>query len=257
MYENNYCDQAKPVAKFLSELKTGIVVLNEMRGMIEEDHFEKFKEDAGFKYGEIIYPTTKTLKRSFPTAILSKYKFVIVGHKESGEFWHTFSHAYFPRFDLSVYFTHLTPKNYRDRKKEASTMIKVMKENKARYCILAGDLNTLSHQDKYNTDHILQKDTSIKKFTTEKNKINYFVTQQLDKFMFDAYHAQPHTPLNFGHTVGTATNEDKAHFGKLRLDYFFVNKNLVKKIKGCDSIRNHDTEGLSDHYPVELILDNL
>lgn len=152
--------------------------------------------------------------------------------------------------ETKVIFVHLSPKTEDDRLKEIQEILSTKEiKNKT---IIMGDLNSLSIQDGYN-ENILIKNLikhSIHKFGDI--NIRFDVINKVIKNGFvDAVFYKKKKPV---YTVPTSSNKDYTHAVKIRIDYAFVTKDLVKKIITAYVVKNRHSEKASDHYPLFLEL---
>lgn len=152
--------------------------------------------------------------------------------------------------DTEIFFIHLSPISETQRLTELNEIKKHIQKDS--HVVIMGDFNSLSHKDKYNKKELLFlfKTQKIKKFGVQ--KLNFKVIKKVEKSGF--IDTMNYSKLPFSHTVPTLSNQDPHHATKLRLDYAFVTKNLIKFLKKFEIVKNKYTEKASDHYPIYIEL---
>lgn len=170
-------------------------------------------------------------------------------YHENEDFWHTclVTIYEFPRIGrIAIILLHLNPKTEDARVQEIKKIIDTIQPFE--HVILLGDFNSLSPSDPYNRRELMRQlqRQHITKFGA--NELDFRVIHYLENHqLIDVMHAlqKPFVP-----TVPTTFNQDKDHAIPVRLDYFFVSKNLTPFLLDAQVVRNSDTEMGSDHYPV-------
>lgn len=240
------------IINFINQETPDILGLSELYDWDKDDHkkLKYFLSKAYFKYQVFatskynrpvglfsIYPIKqyKIVRKVFQTPLI-KAKIRLVNNKFT-----------------TIILTHLRAKNEDLRLKEIDIIFKNISLKEP--TVLMGDLNSLSLEDNYKERLLLKKAANIglTKFGTI--HLRRDVISRILKFgLIDTVKL---FSKKFEYSVPTTYNKDKAHFAKLRLDYMFVTKKLLPKVKRSVIIRNQTTNQLSDHYPIVLELKNL
>ncbi|MEK6818913.1 MAG: endonuclease/exonuclease/phosphatase family protein [Nanoarchaeota archaeon] len=137
-------------------------------------------------------------------------------------------------------------------KEKTELITKVLESHKEPY-ILTGDFNSLSPDDNYNPEKLLE---GYRKFMKDKAgfKIKDMLQCQMIKIvltngLIDTYKSKHE---KFDYTVPTnlrSSNKESA----ARMDYIFCSRNF--KVVESGIIKNKFTEDASDHYPVYAVLE--
>ena len=149
---------------------------------------------------------------------------------------------------LDIFLTHLTPGREYARLKEIKVILNHHKKGES--AIIMGDLNSLSPEDQYDTNTLLNnlKKKNIQKFGISELEM-WVIPELLSNEWIDA--ALLHDK-KFMHTVPTESNRDKSHATNLRLDYIFVTQEISDFAYDYNVIRNEQTDSISDHYPIMI-----
>lgn len=231
---------------FVNEQKPAVLCLSELNGW-NDNSFQKlheFKARTGFKNHCFAHS-----KKEYHLGIFSNQSIHDV-FVDNTYFRTAFLKASIGEDDSQeVLLLHLDSRTEELRLKEVK---KAMSYVQTANPLILGDLNSLSPADAYNSLEIVEhmERLGLHKFGNGEIRtdvINYI----LDHGLLDAVRMCSKGNL---HTVPTPMNEDKAHFGKLRLDYIFVTKETFSKVRNASVIRDDLTDSLSDHYPVMIDL---
>lgn len=202
-----------------------------------------------FKYPYGVFVDKPLMDRYFGIGILSKYP-IIQSYKYAPK-KSRWIEASIKTKDKTIYVnaTHPSPLNTLTEK--INLFKKVLKNKKHPY-ILAGDFNSISPEDKYDKNKLLE--AFIKKFNNRKkaeavvDKIfkRKAIKLILEEGLVDTYKKKNkrwdytyHTKLS-GHSY-------------MRIDYIFCSDDI--KIVDSGIIKNILTEKASDHYPIYAILE--
>ncbi|MDP8218241.1 MAG: endonuclease/exonuclease/phosphatase family protein [Candidatus Theseobacter exili] len=149
---------------------------------------------------------------------------------------------------LDIFLTHLTHGREYARLKEIKVILNHHK--KGRSAIIMGDLNSLSPEDQYDTNTLLNnlKKKNIQKFGISELEM-WVIPELLSNEWIDT--ALLHDK-KFMHTVPTESNRDKSHATNLRLDYIFVTQEISNFAYDYNVIQNEQTDSISDHYPIMI-----
>ncbi len=139
------------------------------------------------------------------------------------------------------------------REKEKEELInKVINDHQNPY-ILAGDLNSLSSEDNYDHNKLLEGYRKFMKNNAEEKVRDLLsfnsIKAILNKKLIDSFKAKN---KEFDYTLPTDLRSESKESG-VRVDYIFCSKEI--KIVNSGIIKNKLTERASDHYPVYTILD--
>ena len=196
----------------------------------------------------------------FGTAILSKYPMETKDLSDHGRALVRANIALPNGKKLAVDGIHLTPnidnKNgkrefygYRNSRDKAKWLRDKTGINRGLY-IVAGDLNALSPEDKYEKDELL---TGYRIFIPDEESARWLLNENLKgeeikailgNGSVDTYKSLH--PTKPGYTLPTKIGGDKR--SSSRIDYIFTSPDII--IKGAGVIRTPDTEIASDHYPI-------
>lgn len=146
---------------------------------------------------------------------------------------------------LSIFFIHLSPVSEDDRLMELNKLLKYI--NKFPRSIIMGDFNSLSEHDLYNKRKLLSffKKNKIKKYGVE--SLRFDVIKKIESFGLVDSMKYLKTPWTF--SVPTSSNIDINHSVKMRVDYAFLTKNILKYLNKAEIFKNKPSDSSSDHYP--------
>lgn len=166
-------------------------------------------------------------------------------------FWHSTIHAELPFRDstLHVWNVHLNPQLEDNRLPEIDSILQ--KIDLESYALITGDFNSLAESDGYDEQDLLAQfnEQGLKKFG--ETALRYDVIKRLtDTGLVDVG-----ARYSWQHTVPTPANKDMAHAAQLRLDYAFATPKLAALVSGYRVVKNELTDHASDHYPIEIIVD--
>lgn len=236
--------QFNNLIKFVNSEKPDITILLELNKWEIQDFkiLKQFKKQTELLHHSFIIAPSR-----FNMALFSKKSHNVVT-KITKKLHHGLLHV--NTQNINFFITHLTPYNPDSRLEETKLLINKIKEiTTLKNSILVGDLNTLSEHDTYNKN-ILRELKSSKKFGLE--TLRFDCIKLLEDNNLKDTHILCKNKADY--TVPTPANKDPMHFAKLRLDYFFVSQDLVKRVNSLKVIKTKDTEQISDHYPLILKL---
>jgi len=216
----------------------------------------KFSDSSFQKWAsselELDYTEFLETPHGFHLGIASRYKMQLIKSDVDHPMHHGYILVRIDELDLHVLVTHLCPSTAMQRLEETNHIIDILS------CMnLLTDLNTLSTRDAIKTDsmRLLAANSKLTaKFLREDNEghlsIDFRPMDTLLKELIDTG-----TPNDY--SVPTDILEDKMHATEMRLDYGLVTKALWKACNGkvhSKTIKSTETAELSDHYPLEIIL---
>lgn len=240
----------KPVfVNWVKQMDPDVLALQEVTGFTQ-DSLEKLAQAYGHPYAVLLIEGEK-----YPVAITSKHPITHV-QKITDNMDRGFIMARI--LDFNVVCLHFTPFDYRTRRKEADLLLAHIPPGKK--WIVMGDFNTVSPQDSahYADGRLIagyqayeKRYAPIKKLVD--GRLDYTVIQKiLDRGFTEAVASQK---PGFVKTVHPKRFEPKTGTDvSSRIDFIFVSRDLVKKIKDARVIVDTFTDNYSDHYPVLLDL---
>jgi endonuclease/exonuclease/phosphatase family metal-dependent hydrolase len=237
----------KNILDVIKEINPDICGILEAVGWRENiQKYKKLFKKNGYSFLYFSKSNTK-----YDIAVISKIKLKI--SKIKSGIWHSvikidLEEKNFP----NVFYVHLDPRSEEERLKEFQIILKKLERSKTN--IIMGDFNSLSPNDNYNKKVLLKKlkQNKVKKFGVK--KIKFDVIKKIEKSgfvdIFKYLHKkfEPSTPTKF--------NTDINHKEKVRIDYAFIDKKHINKIKNCKVHKSKKTETASDHYPLYLDIKN-
>jgi len=244
---NNLYARWPALIKTIKSINPDIAVLLECWDWEEKKQFKKFAEKLGYPYYYFSSSNTKHhigLVAKIKPAKIKKYR---------KNFHHSVLQAHFDQpLDFNIFGVHLSPKTEAARLEEAKRIIKLAESNQP--AIVIGDFNSLSPLDGYNEKKLIgqfQKN-NISKFG--KNKLEKrAIAKILKAGLIDIYKIQ-HQDKKLHYSVPSQYCQDCDHAAKMRLDYAFIDKSLIKIVTASKIIKNRLTDKSSDHYPLVLEL---
>ena len=206
---------------------------------------KEFAHATGFPYFEIALSG----EMDYHVAVFSKYPFIKIDKLQPLARACIVAKIESPIGRISIASLHLTPYSEDLRHPEIDKILEFQKSEENR--ILMGDMNSLSKNDNYNVEIVKNFNVEqTKKFTTD----GVLRFDAIDKIMSVGYFDSAfELGENHETTVPTKSNQDPAH-KFMRLDYIFVSKPLVERLKSYKVIKNELTDIASDHYPITLNL---
>ncbi len=234
-----------------------IIAWQEMNFFTREK-LEKFAAGYGHKYAVLLKESPDD-PAFFPVAITSKYPIVNV-NKVVDNLWHGALFADVGNYHFVI--THMNPFWTAKRIDEINLIIdsiKYSRDPNGKW-IIAGDLNSFSPADKadYDKSTLLEdiKEKQKKRPILENlvnGQLSYTVQQNLlDAGYIDALKLQH---KEFISTAPTKVFYDQASV-PLRYDYIYVSPPLKNNVIDVKVLKDDFTDKYSDHYPVQMIINN-
>lgn len=189
-------------------------------------------------------------RRGFHVGVLSRYAILTSqNHADRGEFFHTMLQVQLatPGRPTSLFAAHLYP-GYgpafeQRRVEEVAAILRYMEPERDNPCLLVGDFNALSPQDRLNLDdwplhwrvQILAQGGEIGRDA---------IRAVLESGLTDCFRAKfPDATAYPGYTL-PATDPN------VRLDYIFANRLLLEKLQSCQVWYADPAPVASDHLPL-------
>ena len=242
-------DRLNKIIKVIGSINPDICGLLEAVGWENNiDTYKKKFKSKGYKYFYLAKANSK-----YNIAIISKIQIKVEEVKRGIR--HVIVKVMIKEGHLKnteIYYVHLSPYSEDERISEIKILFK--KISKSKNVILMGDFNALSFLDKNNSKKLLSKfkKKNITKYGTK--NLRFDVISEIYKNNFiDTFNFLKN---KFDYSTPTKCNTDTNHAEKIRIDYAFVNKNLLTKIKTCKIFKNIITETASDHYPLYIEIKN-
>jgi Exonuclease III len=235
---------------WVKKMDPDILALQEVTGFTQ-DSLEKLAQLYGHPYAVLLIEGEK-----YPVAITSKHPITHV-QKITDNMDRGFIMAKI--LDYNIVCLHFTPFDYRTRKKEVDLLLAHIPPRGKKWMVM-GDFNAVSPQDSahYKDGRLVAAHESYEKRRApikklKDGRLDYSVIQKmLDRGFTEAVAKQ--SPA-FVKTMHTKRFEPKKRADvSSRIDFIFVSRDLVKKIKDARVIVDSFTDNYSDHYPVLLDL---
>jgi len=250
--------QQENFINWVKKQKPDILALQELVDLKASD-LKALAGSYGHQYAVILK------EEGYPVGITSKFPIEIIS-KQTKDFWHGVLHVRVAGLHIIV--THLSPFEWKFRKKEAERIISYIKEKQLDSCIIMGDLNAHSplDADELATHRPLKQQMQL----WDKNNPSYgnlkegrFDYSVIATFLSAGFEdaigrlIQPAAlrmtfPAAFLYGWGWGDNRLKPL--SERLDYILVTDNLFTSCIQATVHNGQDTEGIFDHYPVSIIL---
>lgn len=235
-----------------------IVVLTELVGFKGKDLVELGRV-CGFPH------TALVKEEGYPVGVLSKQP-IEVKKKQVEGFWHGMMHVKTAGIDVIA--THLSPFEWKYRLDEAQQITAYIKENHLKDYFVAGDLNAHSPLD---ADEIATHDSllvNMQRWDASQPKYRNLrqgrydfsvISTFLSIGMEDAIGRLVHSasirmsfPAAF--LYGWQWEDKRLPPRRERLDYILLSPSLMERCKSAAVHNGKENEGISDHYPVSVVL---
>ena len=234
-----------------------IIAWQEMNFFTREK-LEKFAADYGHKYAVLLKESPDD-PAFFPVAITSKYPIVNV-NKVVDNLWHGALFADVGNYHFVI--THMNPFWTAKRIDEINLIIdsiKYSRDPNGKW-IIAGDLNSFSPADKsdYDKSTLLEdiKEKQKKRPILE-NLVNGQLSYTVQQNLLDAGYIDA---LKLKHKEFISTAPTKVFYDQasvpLRYDYIYVSPSLKNNVIDVKVLKDDFTDKYSDHYPVQMIINN-
>jgi endonuclease/exonuclease/phosphatase family metal-dependent hydrolase len=233
------------LGKWLKRQAYDVVGLNELNGWDQSPDIHELGRRWGYPYTDIL----EVKHSSYLVGLLSRHPL-----ERKAAVGVPFHHGALHVIVLGVHYivVHLTPASAVERRKEAAYLAEMIVAISEPLLVM-GDLNTLSPLDAEAHDRvalvdILRQDPGLRrKFLTPYGDIDY----QPMQILLDAGLRDLGTAVPVDYSVPTATNQDKGHAARMRLDYVLANSSFDAQAPKALVLHDDATDALSDHYPVE------
>lgn len=243
---------------WMNEQKPQIVALEELVGFTEKD-LSELAASYGHPYVAIVK------EEGYPVGLTSRQPIRVIKKQVEG-FWHGMLHA--QTYGLDIIVTHLSPFEWDYRLKEATAITQYIQENELNECLVMGDFNAYSpfDADEVETHTELRKNMLgwDKKHPEYGNmrgeQFDYSVLSQFLSIGF-ADPVKMFAPANKRMSYPAATlyewqwGDPRLKMLGERLDYILVSPSLAPRCVHASVHNGKDLEGISDHYPVNLIFE--
>lgn len=247
-YEENRLELAK---KIIKNENPDILILNE--AYFESKNKSKILMDYQKIFGFPFYAHgnyENGLSPFWGHALLSKYPIIEALNKSKGLAGLYRTKLKIKQKIVNLDIIHVSPIPCLSSKKQERFIKKILKNKKKNY-ILSGDFNSLSPEDKYDKEKMINSwgkfEKNAKKVVSEMLEKDT-VKHVLFKGLIDSYKIKN---KKFDFTIPTDfLSKDKS--SGIRIDYIFCSKDF--KVVNSGIIKNKLTEKASDHYPTYAIL---
>lgn len=257
-FEHGNTQQQEKFTRWIKQQKPDIIALQELVGFKAAD-LEALAGSYGHTYAAILK------EDGYPVGITSKFPIENI-HRQTKGFWHGMLHVRIA--GLHIIITHLSPFEWKFRKQEAEKIIDYIKENRLDSCVIMGDLNAYSplDADELATHHALKEQMQLwdKKNPSYGNlkggQFDYSVMATFLSAGFEDVIGRQVHPAALRMTFPAAFLYNW-HWGDKRLkplserlDHILVTGNFFPYCEQATVHNGQDTEGISDHYPVSIVL---
>lgn len=207
-------------------------------------------------------------EKGYPVGISSRYPIALIKAQVDG-FWHGMLHVKIKNVDFIV--THLSPFSWKYRTGEAKQIVEYVKNNQLDNCIILGDLNAYSPMDaiwlenkKALRNNLLNWDQAHPEYGNMRGKnFDYSVLSTFIAAGFDDCIGRTVFPENKRVSFPTATlygwnwGDGRLADVSERLDYILLSEALSPFVRRVEVHNGPELEGVSDHYPVSVVIDQL
>lgn len=260
VYNGMKLDESEGKQKYIDWAKAqdaDIIAWQEMNFFTREK-LEKFAASYGHKYAVLLKESPDD-PAFFPVAITSKYPIVNV-NKVVDNLWHGALFADVGNYHFVI--THMNPFWTAKRIDEINLIIdsiKYSRDPNGKW-IIAGDLNSFSPADKpdYDKSTLLEDlKEKQKKRPILDNLVNGQLSYTVQQNLLDAGYIDA---LKIKHKEFISTAPTKVFYDQasvpLRYDYIYVSPPLKDNVIDVQVLKDDFTDKYSDHYPVQMIINN-
>lgn len=246
IFERERLDAAQ---KLIKKENPDILLLNEACFGVKNKTKILMNYKKIFDFPYYFYAQAKPKENEWGSAFLSKYP--IINIKNLSEILKNFVRAKIDFNGTLVYIDIAHPHPNNSNLEKEKFFKRVLKDRiKQKNYILAGDFNSLSPEDRYKKEKLIEGfktfDDNPKKSVNNLMKgkaIQYLLSHGL----IDSYRKIHKKFIESDYTIPTDFLS-KNKLSKMRIDYIFCSKDI--KIKDAGIIKGKEAEKASDHYPV-------
>lgn len=250
--------KADKFVHWIEQQQPDIVALEELVDFKEAD-LQQLGRSYGHQYSILLKD------KGYPVGVTSRYPITLI-KTQVDEFWHGMLHVKIKDIDFIV--THLSPFSWKYRLKEAQQIVDYIKNNKLDNCTIIGDLNAyspldaiwLEHKDHLRTN-LLNWDQAHPEYGNMRGqRFDYSVVSTFIAAGFDDCIGRMVFPENKRVSFPTATlygwNWGDSRLPEVaeRLDYILLSESLSPLVKKVEVHNGPELEGISDHYPVSVVI---
>ncbi|MFU1857698.1 endonuclease/exonuclease/phosphatase family protein [Sphingobacterium sp. NGMCC 1.201703] len=254
-------DRKDKFSDWIRKEQPDIVALQELVDFKQTDLVQLAKT-----YG---HPHTVLLKeKGYPVGISSRYPITLI-KAQVDSFWHGMLHVKIKNLDLIV--THLSPFSWKYRLGEARQIVEYIKTNRLDNCIIMGDLNAYSPLDASWLEPKSALKANLRKWDQEHpqygnmngSRFDYRVLSTFMAAGFDDCIGRAVFPESKRASFPTATlynwkwGDARLPAVSERLDYILLSEVLAPHVQQVEAHNGAALEGISDHYPVSVVIDQL
>lgn len=258
LYGFNHAKAPEIGAKWIAEQKPDIVALQELNGFKQES-LEKIAKKWNHDHAVILK------ERGFPVGLTANSGITVI-EKRLDDMWHGYLHCKVK--GMHIFVVHLSPAQHAFRMKEAKLVCAKAKPllDAGDSVLILGDFNCNSPLDQKWLDTRPKDEETIDEKTAKRRAVNAdpnsaVMTQFLALGLIDLVHAkQPTGELERG-TFATRllpkyrTDEQRKN-KTWRIDFILADPTLAKRCTSARIPRDKEVDLISDHYPVEAIIEN-
>ncbi len=253
--------KADKFVHWIGQQQPDIVALEELVDFKEAD-VQQLAGSYGHQYSILLK------EKGYPVGITSRYPITLI-KAQVDSFWHGMLHVKIKDIDFIV--THLSPFSWKYRLKEAQQIVDYIKNNHLNNCMIMGDLNAYSPLDAIwleRKDHLrknlLNWDQAHPEYGNMRGqRFDYSVLSTFMAAGFDDCIGRMVFPENKRVSFPTATlygwnwGDSRLTAVAERLDYILLSESLSPLVKEVEVHNGPDLEGISDHYPVSVVIGQL
>lgn len=237
--------------------KPEIVALEELVGFTEKDLAE-----LAAAYGHPYVTIVK--EEGYPVGLTSKQPIQTISKQVEG-FWHGMLHA--RTYDMDFIVVHLSPFEWKYRLKEAKKITDYIEKNELESCVVLGDFNAFSPFDAAEIEMHIDLKSGMQNWDKEQEVYRNMRGEEFDYSVLSEFLSkgfsdpcQQFIPVAKRMSYPTATLYNWA-WGDVRLprksqriDYILLSPTLTPYCKQATVHNGPDTDTISDHYPVSIVL---
>ncbi|WP_333866209.1 endonuclease/exonuclease/phosphatase family protein [Sphingobacterium sp.] len=253
--------KADKFVHWIGQQQPDIVALEELVDFKEAD-LRQLARSYGHQYSILLK------EKGYSVGITSCYPITLI-KAQVDAFWHGMLHVKIKDIDFIV--THLSPFSWKYRLKEAQQIVDYIKNNHLDNCMIMGDLNAYSPLDAIWLEHkdhlrknLLNWDQAHPEYGNMRGqRFDYSVLSTFMAAGFDDCIGRMVFPENKRVSFPTATlygwnwGDSRLTAVAERLDYILLSESLSPLVKEVEVHNGPDLEGISDHYPVSVVIGQL
>lgn len=259
-------DRRARFVEYIRQENPDILMLDELVELTA-DSLSALAKDCGYAHSAILkeewYPVG-VISRTPVEVVCRKYNTIEEVFGRQTGFWHGIMHVRTGGLDLII--THLSPFDWKFRLREAKQITSYIDSLGLKDYLVAGDLNSFSPYDADRMTSLTKWRRNAAKgdakrpqwsnlneegmfdLTTQTHFLSHGLTDPMPLFMPKAAERVTHPTMYSRPKIGT--REELAEI-QTRIDYILLSPSLMQRCVGAQVV---PVEGVSDHYPVKVLL---